>query len=179
MNIKDYKQYIYIYKDYNWFLTLHISLLQPFRTVFRKPSRFLLGRGLLTYLLTGLLTDLLTQRDFAAYGAATGTAYSVVLPRSPTRWIWSRGRQGRNRWSIETAICFWGDSQDRKSSPGKGPRQVDTNQTAHKDLFGISNDNFASGRSSGNLPGPHIKQQLPGKLPVSLPETLRELPELR
>jgi len=46
---------------------------------FRKPSGFLPGRGLFSYLLTGLLTDLLTEGTFtadaAAYELLTALAY--------------------------------------------------------------------------------------------------------
>ena len=46
---------------------------------FRKPSGFLPGRGLFSYLLTGLLTDLLTEGTFTAYAAANRTADGVGL----------------------------------------------------------------------------------------------------
>ena len=46
---------------------------------FRKPSGFLPGRGLFSYLLTGLLTDLLTEGTFTADAAAYETADGVGL----------------------------------------------------------------------------------------------------
>ena len=62
------------------------------------------------------------------------------------------------------------------------PLQIVLNQAAYINFLKTSNGDFASGllpetfrEPSGTL----IKQQLPGKLLVSLPETFRELPELR
>ena len=63
----------YIY-SYIW-----IFFIRAFRSAFRKPSGFLPGRGLFSYLLTGLLTDLLTEGTFiadaAAYELLTALAY--------------------------------------------------------------------------------------------------------
>ena len=56
-----------------------IFFIRAFRSAFRRPSGFLPGRGLLSYLLTGLLTDLLTEGTFTAYAAANRTADGVGL----------------------------------------------------------------------------------------------------
>jgi hypothetical protein len=67
--------YIYSYT----FKYFYSGLPVIFRSASGKPSGFLPGRGLFSYLLTGLLTDLLTEGIFTADAAADGTANGVGL----------------------------------------------------------------------------------------------------
>ena len=59
--------------------------IQPFRIAFPTSSGFFQGEG--SYLFTGLRTYFAViqcKEIFTAYGAAYGTAYSLVLPGHPT-----------------------------------------------------------------------------------------------